>query len=72
MKVFMVILVCVLVTESLGQQQGKRRRIKKKISKLSEDTEEENEQATVANLANHQMDASGGSDNSDKQKAGRG
>ena len=68
----MVLLVCVLVAGSLGQQQGKRRRIKKKIAKISEVAEEELEHATEINLANHQMDASDVSDNSDKKKAGRG
>jgi len=61
-----------LVAGSLGQQQGKRRRIKKKIAKISDVAEEELEHATEINLANHQMDASDVSDNSDKKKAGRG
>lgn len=65
----MVMLVSALVTESLGQQQGKRRRIKKKISKISEVTEDEPEHNTETDLSNHQEDVS---DASEKKKAGRG
>jgi len=74
MRVFLFVLVCVLVTETIGQQQqqGKRRRIKKKIAKISEVAEDEHEDATENNLSNQKADVTDKVAVSDKKKEGRG
>ena len=74
MKVFMVILVCGLVTVSIGQQQqqGKRRRVKKKIAKINDAAEDEHEDATEVGLVSQKEDITDKTEVSDKKKEGRG
>ena len=58
-----------LVTESLTQQQGKRRRIKKKIAKISEANKESDENVAEVTEMNDTLELNV---NSEKKKAGRG